>query len=240
MKLQTLVTLLFPCLILACRQENNKSASEQLKLETTREKFSYGLGYDFGPSLENLKSGVDIELFKRGLEDYLSGKAALVPAEERSAIRSQEFYRIGQEYIAKKLEEEQRNFEAGEAFLAQNKNKAGVITTASGLQYQVLSEGTGPQPTLNDRIKVTYRGTFIDGKEFESTEKRLGQPSTFLVKGVFPGWTEAFQLMRMGGKYRFFIPSSLAYGKIGRKPDIPPNSALIFEVELLEIVTGKE
>jgi FKBP-type peptidyl-prolyl cis-trans isomerase len=190
--------------------------------------------------LENIKSGIDLELFMRGVEDYLQGKQALVPQEERSALRSQEFYRIGQEYIARKKQEEENNLAAGEAFLAKNKTNPGVVTTASGLQYLVLVEGRGQRPGLDDKIKVQYRGTFIDGSEFESFDRRMGKPSTFLVRGVIAGWTEGFQLMQVGGKYRFFIPPHLAYGKIGREPDIPPNSTLIYEVEFLEIVTGEE
>ncbi|MGH7450960.1 MAG: FKBP-type peptidyl-prolyl cis-trans isomerase, partial [bacterium] len=108
------------------------------------------------------------------------------------------------------------------------------------LQYLVLVEGQGPRPGLEDKVRVKYRGTFIDGSEFESLDRRLGKPSTFLVKGVIPGWTEGFQVMQVGGKYRFFLPPHLAYGKIGREPDIPPNSTLIYEVEFLEIVTGQE
>jgi FKBP-type peptidyl-prolyl cis-trans isomerase len=108
------------------------------------------------------------------------------------------------------------------------------------LQYLVLDEGDGPKPGPDDKVKIKFRGRFIDESEFESTEKRLGKPSTFLVKGVIRGWTEGFQLMRVGGKYRFFIHPSLAYGQIGREPDIPPNATLIYDIELLEIVTGQE
>lgn len=216
-----------------------QSANEKKELTTTREKFSYGLGYDFGPSMENIKSGVDLQLFMRGLEDYLNGKPALVPKEERDDIRSREFTRIGDEYIARKKEEEQKRLQDGEAFLAENKTKPGVITTAAGLQYLVLAEGNGPQPGPDDRVKIKYRGTFIDGKEFVSTDKRFGVPSIFLVKGGIAGWKEGFPLMRVGGKYRFFIHPDLAFGKIGRQPDIPPNSTLIYDVELLEIVTGE-
>ncbi|MGH7451461.1 MAG: FKBP-type peptidyl-prolyl cis-trans isomerase N-terminal domain-containing protein [bacterium] len=240
MRLKTIVALVLPMLALTCTHQGENSTRGNLKLETTREKFSYSLGYDFGPNMENIKSGLDLQMFMHGLEDYLNGKPALVPLRERQDIRSREFTRIGEEYIAQQKAEEQKRLQDGEAFLAENKTKSGVITTASGLQYMILSEGSGPHPGPDDRIKVKYRGTLIDGKEFESTEKLLGRPSTFLVKGVFPGWTEGFQLMCVGGKYRFFIHPDLAYGKIGRRPDIPPNATLIYDFELLEIVTGKE
>jgi FKBP-type peptidyl-prolyl cis-trans isomerase len=240
MRSKTIVALVLAVLTLTCTRKNENSARGNLKLETTREKFSYGLGYDFGPAMEHIKSGVDLQLFMRGLEDYLNGKEALVPKSERQDIRSREFTRIGDEYIARKKQEEETNLRAGEAFLAENKTKPSVMTTASGLQYMVLTEGRGPRPGPDDRVKVKYRGTFIDGREFESTEKRLGIPSTYLVKGVIPGWTEGFQLMRVGGKYRFFMPPDLAYGKIGKQPNVPPNATLIYEVELLEIVAGKE
>jgi FKBP-type peptidyl-prolyl cis-trans isomerase len=176
-------------------------------------------------------------MFLRGLEDYLNEKPALVSAQERQNIRSQEFYRIGEEYIAQQKEEEQKNLQDGENFLAKNKTRPGVTTAASGLQYLVLSEGAGPRPTLDDRVKIKYRGTFIDGKEFSNTEAQLDKSSTFLVRSAIPGWVEGIQLMRVGGKYRFFLHPSLAFGKIGQEaPAIPPNAALIYDVELLEIM----
>ena len=122
----------------------------------------------------------------------------------------------------------------GEKFLAENKTKEGVKTTASGLQYKVIKEGTGAQPKANDTVSVNYRGTLIDGTEFDSSYKR-GQPATFPVSGVIKGWTEALQLMKSGSKYQLFIPASLAYGDRGAGRDIAPNSTLIFEVELLDV-----
>jgi FKBP-type peptidyl-prolyl cis-trans isomerase len=130
---------------------------------------------------------------------------------------------------------EQKRLDEGESFLAANGAKEDVITTASGLQYQILAEGEGAQPGAEDRVKIKYRGTFLDGKEFENTDKLQRGYTICLVKGVIPGWTEAFQLMRAGGKYRLFIPSRLAYGKIGRDPDIPSNTLLIYDMELVAI-----
>jgi FKBP-type peptidyl-prolyl cis-trans isomerase len=240
MRSKTIVALVLPMLALTCARQGENSTRGDLKLQTTREKFSYSLGYDFGPNMEHIKSGVDLQFFMRGLEDYLNGKPALVSQPERQDIRSREFTRIGDEYIARKKEEEQERLQAGEAFLARNKTKPGVVTTASGLQYMILAAGRGARPGPDDRVKVKYRGTFLDGSEFESTEKHLGIPSTYWVKGVITGWMEGFQLMRVGGKYRFFIHPDLAYGKIGRRPDIPPNATLIYDIELLEIVTDSE
>jgi FKBP-type peptidyl-prolyl cis-trans isomerase len=124
----------------------------------------------------------------------------------------------------------EQNLKAGESFLAQNKTKEGVATTPSGLQYQVLKEGTGQKPSASDSVTVNYKGSLITGKEFDS-----GENITFLLKGVIPGWTEGLQLMQEGAKYRFFIPSSLAYGESGAARIIPPNSALIFEVDLVKV-----
>ncbi len=236
MKLLVLFLFIYILSLSCTKPENAKSPATPL--QTTRDKFSYGLGYDFGPSMKHIKSGVDLQMFMRGLEDYLNEKPALVSAQERQDIRSREFYRIGQEYIAHKEEEEQQNLQDGEAFLAENKNRAGVATTASGLQYLVLSEGAGARPAPNNRVKIKYRGTFIDGKEFSTTENLLDKSSAFLLSSAIPGWREGIQFMRVGSKYRFFLHPRLAFGKIGQQaPAIPPNAALIYDVELLEIMT---
>jgi FKBP-type peptidyl-prolyl cis-trans isomerase FkpA len=227
-------------LALSCAEHEKSPATTPQKLTTTREKFSYALGYDFGPNMEHIKSGVDLQFFMRGLEDYLNKKEALVPMDERQRLRAEEFTRIGDEYIAQQKEEAQKRLQAGEAFLAENQKKPGVITTASGLQYLILSEGRGRKPGPNDRVKIKYRGTFIDGKEFASTERFSGKPSTLLVKSGIPGWVEGFQLMRVGASYRFFLHPQLAYGEIGQKPDIPPNATLIYDIELVEIMTEDE
>lgn len=233
---RNLIVILFVSLsLLTCAQREPDFGGTKTKLETTREKFSYALGYDFGPNMKNIKSGVDLQYFMAGLADYLEEKPALLTERERQDVRSAEFYRIGQEYMQAQQALEQKRLDEGEAFLSANGKKEGVITTASGLQYQILAEGEGAQPGAEDRVKIKYRGTFLDGKEFENTDKLQRGYTICLVKGVIPGWTEAFQLMRAGGKYRLFIPSRLAYGKIGRDPDIPSNTLLIYEMELVEI-----
>jgi FKBP-type peptidyl-prolyl cis-trans isomerase len=215
-----------------------KPENAKTPLQTTRDKFSYALGYDFGPNMKHIKSGVELQMFMRGLEDYLNEKQSLVPLEERQRLRAEEFTRIGDEYMAHKKEQEQKNLQDGENFLAENKTKPGVITTTTGLQYLILSDGAGPRPTPDDRLKVKYRGTFIDGKEFVNTETLLDKSSTFLLRSAIAGWAEGIQLMRVGSKYRFFLHPNLAFGKIGQEaPAIPPNATLIYDVELLEIMT---
>ncbi len=225
---------------LTCTRHDKSFGGGTDKLETAREKFSYALGYDLGPSMTNIKSGIELRVFMRGLEDYFNGKPAQLDLRERQDIRSEEFTRLGEEYMQRLKELEQKTLAEGEAFLAANKSKPGVITTASGLQYEVLSEGNGLRPGPEDRIKVRHRGYFIDGKEFDDTDKLTRGFTIYLVKGVIPGWTEAFQLMRVGGKYRVAIPSNSAYGKIGREPDIPAYSVLIYEIELLEIISPND
>jgi len=236
MRHKTFLVLLLSSSLCTCTQNEKQFGGAHVKLKTTREKFSYALGYDFGPSMKHIKSGVELRYFMAGLEDYFNERPALLNERERQDVRSEEFTRIGEEYLQNQKMSEQKRLEEGEAFLAANQKREGISTTASGLQYQVLSEGSGPQPGPDDRIKIKFRGTFIDGKEFENTDKLEKGYSTCLVKGVMPGWSEAFQLMRVGGKYRIFIPSKLAYGKIGREPDIPANAALIYDLEIVEIL----
>ncbi len=232
-----LAILLISPLLMTCT-EPKKIGAERVKLETTREKFSYALGYDFGPNMKNIKSGVDLEYFMAGLADYLNEKESLLTTGERQEVRATEFTRIGEEYIKQQKELEEKQLQAAEAFLAENKKKPGVITTASGLQYEVLAAGSGALPGPNDRVKIKYRGTLMNGEEFDNTDNQAEGHATYLVLGVFPGWTEAFQLMQSGGKYRLVIPPQLAFGKIGNTPNIPPNAVLTYEIEMLEIIPG--
>jgi FKBP-type peptidyl-prolyl cis-trans isomerase len=144
---------------------------------------------------------------------------------------------LQQKEMARRAEQGAKNLAEGEAFLAANKGKPGVRTTESGLQYQVLRAGSGARPSAADTVKVHYRGTLLDGKEFDSSYAR-GEPATFPLAGVIPGWTEGVQLMPVGSKYVFWIPAALAYGQNGAGAEIPPNATLKFEVELLEIVSS--
>lgn len=236
MRHHTLAVLLLSSTLFTCSQQEAGFGGPGVKLETTREKFSYALGYDFGPNMENIKSGVELKYFMAGLEDYLKQRPPLVDQGARQQLRAEEFTRIGKEYLEQKRLAEENRLQEAEAFLAANQSKPGVITTASGLQYQVIQEGAGAKPGLNDHVKIKARGTFLDGKEFENTDKLVKGHGLYWVSGAFPGWKEGFQLMRVGGKYRLFLPSRLAFGQIGREPDVPSNALLIYEIELLEIV----
>ncbi len=205
------------------------------ELETELAKVSYVLGMDIANRLKSLETDIDLDLFCRGLRDKYADEDVLVTSEQASKIQQDFFTRLQAERARKQRELADKNKKEGDEFLAANKEKEGVQTTDSGLQYMVLKEGDGPKATARDRVKVHYRGTFIDGTEFDSSYKR-DEPSTFGVRGVIKGWTEGLQLMNVGSKYRFFIPPDLAYGPRGSRNNIGPNATLIFEIELLEIV----
>ncbi len=212
--------------------------TDQALLTTRKDKFSYALGMNYGAGLSaNLKKQsveFDPALAAQGFKDGLSGgQTRLTEAEAQAVLKE-----VGEE-VRKSMQEKQakaaeNNKSEGEAFLASNKTKEGVVTLPSGLQYKILKEGAGPKPTTNDTVVCNYNGTLINGTEFDSSYKR-GQPATFPVSGVIKGWTEALQLMPVGSKWQLFIPSSLAYGERGAGADIGPDAALIFEVELLSI-----
>ncbi len=211
-----------------------KTAAPPLALKTQKEKFSYALGMKMGESLHKQSVPVNSAIFARGFRDGLAGgKTALTEEEAQAAMKEM------QQEIGKQQQEKQSalgagNKKVGEAFLAANKSKEGVVTLPSGLQYKILKAGSGPKPTKDDSVVCNYRGTLIDGKEFDSSYKR-GQPATFPVTGVIKGWTEALQLMPVGSKWQLFIPPDLAYGERGAGADIGPDSTLVFEVELMSI-----
>lgn len=203
-------------------------------LTTQKDKFSYALGMNLGTNLHKQSVPVDPNILMRGLKDALAGgKTALTEDQARAALTE-----VQNEMRKKQQEQMQAAGEAskkeGGAFLAANKTKDGVVTLPSGLQYKVLKEGTGPKPTATDSVVCNYRGTLINGTEFDSSYKR-GEPATFPVSGVIKGWTEALQLMPVGSKWQLFVPSDLAYGERSPGPEIAPDSTLIFEVELLSI-----
>jgi FKBP-type peptidyl-prolyl cis-trans isomerase FklB len=204
------------------------------ELKTEKEKLSYAMGMDLGGQLKMHAVDVDSSLFAQGLRDALSGSKTLLTEEEAKKVIAA----LQMTMVAKNVEEMkavgEQNKSQGEAFLAANKSKDGVVTLPSGLQYKVVTAGTGPKPTADQTVVCHYRGTLIDGKEFDSSYKR-GQPATFPVKGVIKGWTEVLQLMPTGSKWQVFIPSELAYGARGAGADIGPNAALVFEIELVGI-----
>ncbi|MGB8494353.1 MAG: FKBP-type peptidyl-prolyl cis-trans isomerase [Candidatus Acidiferrum sp.] len=214
-------------------------------LTTQKDKASYAIGMNVGKQVsKDLRDHfVDIDQVNllRGVKDGLAGAKSLLTDEETSAVltevqkearEKQEEVRKQQEEIAKTQGEV--NKKQGAAFLLENKTKEGVVTLPSGLQYKILQEGTGPKPTAADTVVCNYRGTLLDGKEFDSSYKH-GQPATFPLGKVIKGWTEALQLMPVGSKWQLFLPPDLAYGERSAGPDITPFSTLIFEVELVSI-----
>ncbi len=209
-------------------------AQTEKPLQTDMEKVSYIIGNNIARSLMQIKDEIDLEKIVSGIEDQFHGKPLQVTDEESRQLMQAFSAKMKEKQDQKNRELAQRATEEGNRFLAENKEKDGVTTTVSGLQYTVLKQGTGPRPSNTDRVKVHYRGTTIDGQEFDSSYKR-GEPAAFAVTGVIKGWTEALLLMNVGSKYRLVIPSGLAYGEQGAGPRIGPNQVLIFEVELLGI-----
>jgi len=210
------------------------SAQESQVLKSEKEKLSYGMGMEIANNLKRQSFDVDVDLLLKGMRDALSGGKTLMTEQEARQILTafQKEMMAKQKEAAKVLGE--KNKKEGEAFLAENKKKEGVIALPSGLQYKVIKAGAGKKPKLTDKVKTHYRGTLINGTEFDSSYRR-GEPVTFPVKGVIPGWTEALQLMEEGAKWQLFIPSNLAYGERGAGGTIGPNATLIFEVELISI-----
>ncbi len=217
-------------------KENNKDAASMI---TFQDSVSYIIGNDIGNSLSQIKDEVNLTLIMQGISDKINGKETKINREVATPIMRR-FDQHMSEKI-KKAEDElcAKNKAEGQKYLEENKAKSGVITTASGLQYTILTEGSGPKPKETDQVKVNYFGTLIDGTEFDNSYKR-GQPTEFQVSGVIKGWTEALQLMNTGSKFKIFVPSELAYGDRSAGPQIGPGSTLIFEIELLEIVKPVE
>lgn len=207
---------------------------KNVELTTFTDKVSYVLGSDIGASLKESKTEINLEAFYNGIEDSLNDRELKLDPEQTAALKMEFSQKLQKDYAARIEEAGRKNLAEGEAFLKENKDKAGVVTTVSGLQYKVLTEGDGPVPAATDRVKVNYRGTLISGKEFDSSFERQ-EPVTFQLDSVIPGWVEALQMMKVGSKYQLFIPSALAYGEREVGPEIGPNSTLIFEVELLGI-----
>ena len=222
--LSTLFLTLFGCSVKA----------KVTELKTQDQKVSYMLGQDMGSYLKKMGITIDKAALFQGIEDTLSGNRPLLTPDQVVALKQEFGKKMQDEQMAKAKVAGEKNVKEGEAFLAKNKSEKGVITTASGLQYTITTQGTGAKPKATDVVTVNYRGTTLDGKEFDSSYKR-GQPATFPVNGVIPGWTEALQLLNVGSKAKLFIPASLAYGERGAGPDIGPNSTLIFEIELISI-----
>lgn len=203
-------------------------AIEQPKM-TQLQQAAYGIGQNIGQQVKSMGDAIDVNALVQGLKDAIAGVPSKVSAQELQAA-----FKALDTHMSKKDDAvRQANEKAGKDFLAANAKKQGVKTTASGLQYKITKEGTGKSPKPTDTVRVHYKGTFLDGKQFDSSYDR-GQPAEFPLNGVIPGWTEGLQLLKEGGKATLWIPGNLAYGPKGRG-EIPPSATLVFDVELLEV-----
>jgi FKBP-type peptidyl-prolyl cis-trans isomerase FklB len=210
------------------------SAEETQALTTKKDRISYGIGVDMARNFKRLEMDLNIDALTKGLRDAFSGGKLLMTEDDLNAtLRAYQNELMQKQVQASRVAAEQ-NKQEGDVFLAGNKKKEGVITLPSGLQYKILKAGSGKKPTDNDSVQCNYRGTLINGTEFDSSYRR-GQPSTFKVTDVIPGWTEALKLMPVGSKWQLFIPPQLAYGERGAGRNIGPSTTLIFEIELLAI-----
>ncbi|MGH8063518.1 MAG: FKBP-type peptidyl-prolyl cis-trans isomerase, partial [Pseudoxanthomonas sp.] len=205
-------------------------------LATEKEQVSYTIGMQMGKSLKPIKDEVDLKTLNRAMEDVINDKKLLMTDEQVAKVMQTFSTKMQAKQQEEMAVQGKKNLELEKTFLAANGKKPGVVTTASGLQYQVITPGAGPKPKMEDRVSVNYAGTLLDGTEFDSSYKR-NEPAQFVLKQVVPGWSEALQLMPVGSKYKLWIPSRLGYGETGTPGGpIPPNSTLVFELELLKIV----
>jgi len=214
--------------------EEKEASGDKSALKDKKERISYSIGMDIGNTMKKQSMDIDPDVLAKGLKDAFTGGKTLMTEQEVTETLNA----LRMEMMAKQQdrmkEAGDKNKKEGEQFLAENKKKEGVVTLPSGLQYKVVTEGSGKMPKAADTVTVNYRGTLVDGTEFDSSYKR-GQPATFPVNGVIPGWTEALQLMKEGSKWQLFIPSNLAYGERGAGGLIAPNAVLIFDVELISV-----
>lgn len=215
-----------------CTAGEKKAAKPELK--DLKDKVSYSIGLNIGQDFKRQDMDIDADLLAKGIKDAVSGAQPLLTEEQiRETITTYQKEMVTKQETKAK-ESAAKNQKEGDAFLAENAKKPGVVTTPSGLQYKVVKEGTGAQPKPGDTVQVHYEGKLVDGTVFDSSLKR-GEPAVFPVQGVIPGWTEALQLMKEGAKYQIVIPSKLAYGERGAGPVIGPHATLLFDVELLKV-----
>ncbi|MDO5650637.1 MAG: FKBP-type peptidyl-prolyl cis-trans isomerase [Moraxella sp.] len=239
-----IATALVAALALAgCNSNTQKPASSAATATINNDspevqKVGYAIGFDMGSNIKEMADDMDLDAFQQGLKDAYAGKDSVLTDEQTEAVIMAYQTRKQGEMVEKQKQEAVTNKAAGDAFLAENGKKDGVITTASGLQYKVITEGSGENPKATDTVTVHYEGKLVDGKVFDSSYER-GEPAQFPLNAVIPGWTEGLQLMKPGAKYEFYVPADLAYGETGN-PSIPPNSTLIFTVELLTEAQAKE
>lgn len=213
---------------------NATDPGKALELKSFKDKLSYSIGINMGSYLNGVSEDLDYDRVLLGLQNGFDGSKSLLSMEEMQKVQKEfaQKMKVKQEAQLKAMQE--KNKKAGDEYLAKNKTKKGVIVTDSGLQYEVIKEGTGAKPKVEDTVKVHYKGAKIDGTVFDDSNKR-GEPAIFGVTQVIPGWTEILQLMKEGASYRVVIPSALAYGQQGAPPMIEPNSVLVFDVDLISI-----
>ena len=230
-------------LVVACAKKEGDAATPDAaaaataadpSLATDAQKFGYAIGVDLATSLKAVEKDVDIEALKQGLDDQFKSGTAKMDQAAREAIKNTVSKKMQERQQAEREEKATKGKAEGETFLAENAKKEGVKATASGLQYKVITEGKGDKPKASDKVTVHYKGTLINGEEFDSSYAR-NNPVTFPLQNVIPGWTEGLQLMTVGSKYQFVIPSALGYGERGAGAKIGPNATLVFEVELISI-----
>lgn len=230
MKFYLISILLVSFVVTSCAQDKEITKDQ---LQTQKQKVSYAIGHDIGKNFRMQDMDMSLDEFFKGIKDGIAD-TSLFTEEEIYAILTQYQQEMTAKHDAKNQRLSVENQKEGEAFLAENKKKDGVITTDSGLQYRVIKKGSGPKPKATDKVTVHYRGYLINGETFDSSYDR-NEPTTFPVNGVIPGWQEALQLMSVGDKFELAIPYNLAYGERGKSPVIEPYKTLLFEVELLKI-----
>ena len=213
-------------------------AQDANELKTEKDKVSYSIGLDIGTTFKKQDMDIDPAMLLRGLKDAVGGAKPLLNEEQMKETMAAYSKSMMEKQTAAAKEAGAKNKDAGDKFLAENKKKEGVKTTASGLQYKVVKEGAGESPKATDVVEVHYRGKLLNGTEFDSSYER-NEPTKFPVNRVIPGWTEALQMMKKGAKYELWIPADLAYGERGAGREIGPNETLNFEVELLDVKPGE-
>lgn len=225
-----LLATVLACVTVSCSKLQTGSSD----LKTDQQKFGYAVGADLGRSIKPVQNDIDLKALERGMEDAAAGKPLAMDDQARQQIKMAMASKIRQEQNDARTAAAKTNQDAGDKFLAENGKRAGVVTTASGLQYESLKEGTGPSPTPADHVTVNYVGTLPDGTVFDKSP----QPVTFELGNVIPGWVEGVQKMKEGGKAKLYIPARLGYGNMGAGAKIGPNQTLIFDVELLKVTSA--
>jgi FKBP-type peptidyl-prolyl cis-trans isomerase len=208
--------------------------AEETILKSQKDKVSYAIGANFGKSMNQQSVDIDLDIMMKGLKDGLAGGKLLLTDQETREVMTAFQKDLAAKQAEKRKVLGEKNKKEGDTFLAENKKKEGITTLPSGLQYKVLKEGAGKTPKASDTVVTQYRGTLVDGTEFDSSYQRK-EPASFKVNGVIKGWTEALQLMKEGSKWQLFVPADLAYGERGAGPLIGPNATLIFEIELITV-----